>query len=112
MGASAMSSGAAPCRRWTWLRPAAPSRTCGWRPVPKGWVSIFDPLEVARVLGLPEGAEVIALLCLGPVSAFYEQPMLQQERWARRAALGDLVFDEQWGQPSALFAEGPTRESD
>jgi len=55
---------------------------------------------------------VIALLCLGPVSAFYEQPMLQQERWARRAALGDLVFDEQWGQPSALFAEGPTRESD
>lgn len=77
-----------------------------------GWVSIFDPLAVARVLGLPEGAEVIALLCLGPVSAFYEQPMLQQERWARRAALGDLVFDEQWGQPSALFAEGPALESD
>lgn len=77
-----------------------------------GWVSIFDPLEVARVLGLPEGAEVIALLCLGPVSAFYEQPMLQQERWARRAALGDLVFDEQWGQPSALFAERAPLASD
>ncbi len=69
-----------------------------------GWVSLFDPLEVARLLGLPEGAEPIALLCLGPVTEFYAEPMLQQTRWAQRAPLNTLVFDNQWGQASALFA--------
>lgn len=68
-----------------------------------GWVSLFDPAEVAALLGLPPGAEPIALLCLGPVHEFYEQPMLQQQGWARRQPLGELVFDERWGQASALF---------
>ena len=68
-----------------------------------GWVSLFDPAEVAALLGLPPGAEPIALLCLGPVHEFYAEPMLQQQRWARRQPLNELVFDEGWGQPSALF---------
>ncbi|MGJ3700277.1 5,6-dimethylbenzimidazole synthase [Variovorax sp. AFSI2.2] len=69
-----------------------------------GWVSLFDPAEVSALLGLPEGAEPIALLCLGPVHDFYEEPMLQRERWARREPLSALVFDERWGQPSDLFS--------
>jgi 5,6-dimethylbenzimidazole synthase len=68
-----------------------------------GWVSLFDPVEVAAQLGLPTGAEPIALLCLGPVHEFYEEPMLQQERWARREPLASMVFDDRWGEPSALF---------
>jgi 5,6-dimethylbenzimidazole synthase len=68
-----------------------------------GWVSLFDPLALAALLGLPAGAEPIALLCLGPVERFYDQPMLQQESWARREALASLVFDDQWGQASGLF---------
>jgi 5,6-dimethylbenzimidazole synthase len=68
-----------------------------------GWVSLFDPAEVSALLGLPEGAEPIALLCLGPVHGFYEEPMLQRERWARREPLSALVFDECWGRPSDLF---------
>jgi 5,6-dimethylbenzimidazole synthase len=68
-----------------------------------GWVSLFDPAEVSALLGLPEGAEPIALLCLGPVHDFYEEPMLQRERWARREPLSALVFDECWGRPSDLF---------
>jgi 5,6-dimethylbenzimidazole synthase len=71
-----------------------------------GWVSIFDPLTVAEVLGLPAGAEPVGLLCLGPVAQFYDRPMLEEENWARREALADLVFDDQWGQASSLFAEG------
>jgi 5,6-dimethylbenzimidazole synthase len=71
-----------------------------------GWVSIFDPLTVAEVLGLPAGAEPVGLLCLGPVAQFYDRPMLEEENWARREALADLVFDDQWGQTSTLFAEG------
>lgn len=68
-----------------------------------GWVSLFDPVEVATLLGLPEGAEPIALLCLGPVHDFYEEPMLQRERWARREPLSALVFDDGWGRASDLF---------
>lgn len=73
-----------------------------------GWVSLFDPAEVAALLGLPAGAEPIALLCLGPVHGIYEEPMLQRERWARRAPLSALVFDEAWGRPSDLFDPDPS----
>ncbi|WP_431099613.1 5,6-dimethylbenzimidazole synthase [Polaromonas aquatica] len=63
-----------------------------------GWVSIFDPPQLAALLHMPEGSQPIAVLCLGPVQAFYDQPMLQTEKWARRAPLADMVFDDCWGQ--------------
>lgn len=64
-----------------------------------GWVSLFDPIAVADLLRMPAGAEPIALLCIGPVHAFYEEPMLQKERWAKRCPLDDLLFEDTWGQP-------------
>ena len=67
-----------------------------------GWVSLFDPLAVAELLHMPAGAEPIALLCIGPVHAFYEEPMLQQERWAKRCALDDLLFENTWGTRCAV----------
>jgi 5,6-dimethylbenzimidazole synthase len=63
-----------------------------------GWVSLFDPVAVAELLHMPAGAEPIALLCIGPVHAFYEEPMLQQERWAKRCPLDDLLFEDRWGK--------------
>lgn len=74
-----------------------------------GWVSLFDPAEIASMLGLPQGAEPIALLCLGPVHDFYEEPMLQRDRWARRAELSSVVFDDRWGQASGLFDPAAAR---
>lgn len=62
-----------------------------------GWVSLFDPVALGQLLHLPEGAQPIAILCIGPVPAFYEEPMLQQERWAQRCALDDLLFEDSWG---------------
>lgn len=41
-----------------------------------------------------------SVLCLGPVETFYKEPMLQTEKWARRSALADLVFENCWGQPA------------
>ena len=69
-----------------------------------GWVSIFCPVKLAELLKMPEGSKPIALLCLGPVYAFYDQPMLQAEKWARRAALSDMVFEDGWRQLPAPAA--------
>jgi len=68
-----------------------------------GWVSLFEPAAVAQLLGLPPGAEPIALLCLGPVPGYYAEPMLSQDQWAQREALADLVFDDRWGRSASLF---------
>jgi 5,6-dimethylbenzimidazole synthase len=65
-----------------------------------GWVSIFCPQQLAQLLQMPDGSQPIAVLCLGPVDAFYDQPMLQAEKWARRAELSDMVFEDRWGQPA------------
>ncbi|PYC25827.1 5,6-dimethylbenzimidazole synthase [Aquipseudomonas alcaligenes] len=65
-----------------------------------GWVSLFDPLELAQLLGMPAGSQPVAVLCLGSVSEFYDKPMLVQEGWAREQALDELVFSDQWGQRS------------
>ena len=64
-----------------------------------GWVSLFDPVAVAALLGMPDGAEPVAVLCIGPVHHFDEEPMLQQQRWAQRCALDDVLFEDAWGQP-------------
>ena len=68
-----------------------------------GWVSIFDPDVLAKTLNLPADAQPLALLCIGPVPAFYDEPMLQQERWAQRMPLSDVLFDGAWGQASSLL---------
>lgn len=65
-----------------------------------GWVSLFDPVALAELLGMPAGSQPVAVLCLGPVSEFYDKPMLVQEGWAREQALDELVFSDQWGQRS------------
>jgi len=65
-----------------------------------GWVSLFDPEALARLLGMPAGSQPVAVLCLGPVREFYDKPMLVQEGWARERALDELVFSDRWGQRS------------
>lgn len=62
-----------------------------------GWVSLFDPAELARLLTMPAGSKPIAILCLGHVDAFYARPMLEEENWAQRRKLEDMVYENQWG---------------
>ena len=69
-----------------------------------GWVSIYDPQELAHLMEMPAGAYPLAVLCLGPVHAYYAEPMLQQEKWAQRAPLEAMLFDERWG-PEADIAQ-------
>lgn len=69
-----------------------------------GWVSLFDPLELAQLLNMPQDSKPIAILCLGPVESFYPQPMLEMENWRQGRPLHELLFDDQWGN-SAQFTE-------
>lgn len=62
-----------------------------------GWVSLFDPDVLAALLNMPEGAKPLAIICLGPVNAFYPAPMLVMEGWAQARPLHELLYENQWG---------------
>jgi 5,6-dimethylbenzimidazole synthase len=61
-----------------------------------GWVSLFDPADLIELLAMPSEARPIAILCLGHVERFYDRPMLEQENWAERAPLEELVGENGW----------------
>ena len=63
-----------------------------------GWVSLFDPAALGELLGLPAGAEAVAVICLGPVTEFYPAPMLVLENWAEERPLSEMLFENQWGE--------------
>lgn len=61
-----------------------------------GWVSIFDPLKLAALLNIPDGAKPIAILCLGYVNSFYKAPMLVEEGWATEKPLSAMLMENRW----------------
>jgi 5,6-dimethylbenzimidazole synthase len=64
-----------------------------------GWVSLFDPHRLADLLGMPAGAEPVAILCLGPVPEFPDRPALELDGWAYARPLADFVSENRWAQP-------------
>ncbi|MEV8371890.1 5,6-dimethylbenzimidazole synthase [Kribbella sp. NPDC056861] len=76
-----------------------------------GWVSFFEPGEVAAVLDLPAHVELVGYLCVGHVEEFAAAPELVRTGWAARRPLSWAVHQEAWGQrglpgvePSAVIA--------
>lgn len=63
-----------------------------------GWVSLFDPARLGKLLGCPEQAQPVALLCLGPVREFYERPMLEQLNWRQGRSLQELLMQDRWDE--------------
>jgi 5,6-dimethylbenzimidazole synthase len=61
-----------------------------------GWVSLFDPETLRRLIHMPEGSRPVAVLCLGYVPAFYPRPMLEEADWAHRFDLKDMVQTDYW----------------
>jgi len=61
-----------------------------------GWVSIFDPRRLGDLLGIPEDAEPVAILCLGPVPDFPDRPALEIDRWAFGRPLAEFVSENSW----------------
>ena len=63
-----------------------------------GWVSLFEPAALGALLHLPPGARPMALLCLGPVARFYDEPMLQAEGWRQARPLDEFIHTDRWPQ--------------
>lgn len=63
-----------------------------------GWVSLFDPHRLAALLEMPNGAEPVAILCLGPVPEFPDRPALELDGWAVARPLSEFVCENRWGQ--------------
>ncbi len=72
-----------------------------------GWVSLFEPEALAELLRMPTGSRPVAVLCLGHVDDFYDRPMLEQEGWAERRSLKDLVFENHWPDAVADDVRAP-----
>ena len=67
-----------------------------------GWVSIFDPQALARLLEFPHGVRPMAVLCLGHVEKFYSAPMLVLEQWRNPRPLEELVYENTWPAARSL----------
>jgi len=61
-----------------------------------GWVSFFDPVTLAALLKMPAGAKPIAILCIGPVAEFPDQPLLETLGWGQRLPREQFVFENTW----------------
>lgn len=66
-----------------------------------GWVSMFEPEALARLLQFPQGALPLGVLCIGPVDDFYEGPMLEAEQWRQGRTLEEMVSVDAWGRAPA-----------
>ena len=63
-----------------------------------GWVSVFDPVKLRQVLGIPSHVILVAYLCVGYVSEFAPRPELESAGWLARLPLKELIFYENWGK--------------
>jgi nicotinate-nucleotide--dimethylbenzimidazole phosphoribosyltransferase len=63
-----------------------------------GWVTLFDPDDLAELLGLPPGVETLGWLCLGWPDERPPEPGLERAGWSRRQPLDDVVMAERWPQ--------------
>lgn len=61
-----------------------------------GWVSIFEPDALGALLGIPDGAEPIAVLCIGEVPEFPDRPQLEIDQWATARPLPEFLAENGW----------------
>lgn len=66
-----------------------------------GWVTLFEPAELAELLGLPAGIETLGWLCLGWPDERPPEPGLERAGWSKRLPLEDVVMRERWAERAA-----------
>ena len=81
-----------------------------------GWVTLFEPADLADLLGLPEGVETLGWLCVGWPDERPPDPGLERAGWSRRLELDDVVLHERWPTddaptPPVSHLRGPDQRS-
>ena len=66
-----------------------------------GWVTLFEPAELADLLGLPDGVETLGWLCLGWPDERPPEPGLQRAAWSRKVPLEQVVVRDRWDEGGA-----------
>lgn len=61
-----------------------------------GWVTLFQPSDLAGLLGLPDGVQTLGWLCLGWPDERQPEPGLERAGWSRRLELDQVVLAERW----------------
>jgi 5,6-dimethylbenzimidazole synthase len=69
-----------------------------------GWVSLLEKREVEKLLGLPDGVELVAYLCVGYPVEFRPKPMLEEKGWKSRMDWRQLVYENGWGDPVVSYS--------
>jgi nicotinate-nucleotide--dimethylbenzimidazole phosphoribosyltransferase len=66
-----------------------------------GWVTLFDPDELASLLELPDGVVTLGWLCLGWPDERPPAPGLERTGWSKRQPLSEVVLAERWTESAA-----------
>ena len=69
-----------------------------------GWVTLFQPDDLAELIGIPDGVTSLGWLCLGWPDERPPAPGLERAAWSRRIPLEDVVIHERWpavGEPAS-----------
>lgn len=75
-----------------------------------GWVSFFNPDQLASLLDMPADSYPAAVLCLGHVETFYPEPLLKSQGWDDERELEEIFFENSWGRGSSLVSGNSGRE--
>lgn len=61
-----------------------------------GWVTLFEPEELAALVGAPPGVSTLGWLCVGWPDERPPEPGLERRGWSRRQPLDEVVLHERW----------------
>ena len=81
-----------------------------------GWVTLFQPADLAELLNLPDGVETLGWLCLGWPDERPPDPGLERQGWSQRLPLDEVVISERWPSageppPPASHLAGPDQRA-
>ena len=66
-----------------------------------GWVTLFQPAELAGLLQLPNEVVTLGWLCVGWPDERPPEPGLERAGWSRRSPLSDVVLRDRWQDDDA-----------
>ncbi len=72
-----------------------------------GWVTLFDPDDLAALVGAPDGVVTLGWLCVGWPDERPPAPGLERRGWSERLPLAHVVVTERWPASGARAQPEP-----